>query len=75
LILIVIGLIILTYGVYYIIGNTVLPKLEGPLTGIIIEIAGALIISFWLIIPRIKNKYKKRVTEMQQEIERRIDAT
>lgn len=73
MILIVIGLIILTYGVYYIIGNTVLPKLEGPLTGIIIEIAGALIISFWLIIPRIKNK--KKVTEMQQEIERRIDAT
>lgn len=75
LILIVIGLIILTYGVYYIIGNTELTKLEGPLTGIIIEIAGALIISFWVIIPRIKYKYKKRVSEMQQEIERRINAT
>ena len=74
LVLIVIGLIILTYGVYYIIGNTELFKLEGPLTGIIIEIAVALIISISAIIPKIKDKYKKRVSEMPQEVERRMNA-
>jgi len=72
LLFITLGIFIITYAVYFIMGNKDWKTIEGPLTGILIEIAGALIISYFVIIPKINKKFEYRTSNMQNEIEQKI---
>jgi hypothetical protein len=69
---ITLGTMAITYVVYLIIGNKDWKTIEGPTTGILINLAGALIISYFVIIPKIKKKYKDKTANMRNEIDKKI---